>query len=123
MVNLGSEELSLLFNERGLKMPKDKTGQGDYLIDQDDMCDDISEKFSIDAELVSLVLDAEMAYFESKGLVTEEKNFEENSPNQRPILEIQAKELMAYVETHTGLAPDVISKILNAEKEYIDKHK
>lgn len=99
------------------------------VIDEDDLCEAIANKLALDEDIVFQVLDAEMRFFETKGLVVEEKsanagqaeNPTKSSPSQatqgvdRDDLAVDFREVIGYVIAHTGLNEEIARKVIDAE--------
>lgn len=94
---------------------------GDFLIDEEELCEYIVKQLGIDSDTVSMILDAEMAILESKGLVLEEKPASPGS-NEMPVGKVDTDELNAYVVSHTGLNQETVESILDTEMLYLEEH-
>lgn len=94
---------------------------GQFVIDEDELSDRISAKLSIDADQVSMVLDAEMAFLESKGLVIEEQSSHKTTSKEAPIGEIDRDLLVAFVVSQTSLAATMVEQILAMEATILDE--
>ena len=97
------------------------TDDEDPVIDQDELANYISKKLSIGSETVSMVLDAEMAFLESKGLVLEGNASGEDSLSDAPMGEIDADELAEFIASRTGVGEELVDEILDTEIEYLEK--
>jgi len=94
---------------------------GDFVIDEEELCEYIAKKLTIDSDTVSTVLDAELDFLDSKGLVLEDKPSEQGNLKDVPVAEIDSDELKAYVVSRTGLNPETVELILDTEMRYLEE--
>lgn len=91
-----------------------------FEIDQEDLSDAIALKLKLDSDTVTRVLDAEMAFLESKGLVVEEELSRRDEARQLTFVEPERAELTAYIVANTGIKHGTVAAILSEEVTYLD---
>lgn len=97
--------------------------QEELIIDEDELCEYIAAKLGINSDTVGLVLDGEMEFWESKGLVVEENPSERGGevPTATAVAtEIDNEELLAYIVSTKGLSEKLVTQVLTLELEYIE---
>ena len=96
--------------------------QEELIIDEDELCEYIATKLGINADTVALVLDAEMEFLESKGMVVEvdPSRASEAPTPMNDAVEIDNEELLAYIISTTELSEKVVTQVLTLELEYIE---
>lgn len=98
-----------------------------FVIDEDDLCEAIANQLALDEDTVFEILDSEMHFFETKGLVIEEKSPTQgagkiglNQPHPKEMqvadgTNVDVQEVVDYVATQTGLASQIVRNVIEAE--------
>lgn len=93
---------------------------GELVIDEDELCAYISAKSGIDLEIVTKVLDGEMNFLESKGLVVEDDFSGDEGSMTSATATVDMYEMVAYIESNQGIPEALVNQILAKEQEYFE---
>jgi tRNA-binding EMAP/Myf-like protein len=89
----------------------------DVVIEGEELIEYINQETKIEIEAVSEILDKEMEFLESKGLVLENKP---DDAEEREVVFIDEDELISYISGRTNLSKKVVKFVLDTEDEYLD---
>lgn len=88
----------------------------EIVIDQEQICEYVASKLGIDVDIATDVLDCEMNFFEENGYTDESKPTGTETP-----VETDFADVIEYIVAETGVKRELISNILEAEMEYLEK--